>query len=362
MSGCGKWHKAYENEDGEVIIHPMRCNDRIGCPICAREYSRRKRKEIGDLLNALIESQGIATVLYGELTIPKKFSLELEKTGDRRKAFVDAGCRAIKRFYPKAPIYVVYHNWGKKSGAEANWHLHFLILPWMPDGKQLRLFIDRDDLLRAWREELVIGRVLRENQASQITVVNLERIMEDSLTYEHDLFNRLEYMVRQPIEDIEIMRLTEVERLKFFALVRRIPKNFRRFRRSGWMSNRNISKALAEMSIKRVERKKALGSFKPHSTRGRIELAEDGKRVYKPDFVFRNGLRVKARKSDWIEVNGVNCRLGTKYSDLGLRYEYVGRDVLIKKGEKKLTRSRPRLSPLRSGSTLHKSLRRKELA
>ena len=112
MKACGKRHKAYENEDGEVILSLIRCNDRIRCPICAREYSGRKLKEIGDLLNALIESQGEATALCGELTIPKQFSKELEKSGDERKAFIDAGCRALKRFYPKAAIYVVYHNQG----------------------------------------------------------------------------------------------------------------------------------------------------------------------------------------------------------------------------------------------------------
>jgi len=316
MKSCSNGFRAYANEENEIVLYPMRCNDRIACLICAREYSERKKEKLGSLLRSLISAKGKATVLFGELTIPKAFSKTLEDEGSKRKNFMNAARETLAAFYPKAGIYLVYQNWAKRSCTDPHWHIHFMILPWMPDGEDIEPDIDQGELLKVWQKKLVRNKVLTLGQSKKVKIVNLNRLLPSNGDFVENLVKRLDYMIRQPIEDIQNMNLTKQDYAGFISLIRRIPKGFRRFRLLGWLSNRKITKSLERMGIDRLSKVKKSISLRRHST-GRIEKTETGQLFYNLKSIKENHYWRVARNSERIPIDGVKCLLATRYSQKG---------------------------------------------
>jgi len=241
--------------EDEYSLAPKRCNDRIECWICAKEFSDRKRFKTKSLIKSLIEAQGRKDVLTGELTIPKALSSILEATKDKRKDFCKAGRRAIQQFTRRAGVLMVYQNWGETPPIKPHWHIHFLIFPFMPDGSKVVNFIPREKLLAAWKFELVEADVLSPKEAKEIKVVNLEAIEASDKKYFPKLYHRLNYMVRQPIEDLKRIK-DEREKKKVLEIAGRMGKRFTRFFWFGWLASACRKKGLEQLEIELVKFKK----------------------------------------------------------------------------------------------------------
>ena len=318
---CGKYYKAFKkNNTNEVTLTRIMCNNRLECMVCAKAYSNELYSEYSEIINLMMDNYGIGDFITGELTISKNISSRLKNKKENFILFNKAGASVMKHCFGKTASLKVFHNWGKKSPMDQHWHFHFLILPWDINGVIQETKMDNTDILDIWRIELLSHDLIRKSEYNQVKYINKKILSKDSPSIRTDIDNRINYLCQQPILSIDKSQLLYDEYQEFLSVVKSIPKHFKRYIWHGWMSNAYKQRNLNNLGIKQIEEEDFLSTHTLISTKILPELNDKDERIFVPQSVIKEGMKLLPSAEDVKSFLDYNCNISNRKSENKYRF------------------------------------------